>query len=943
MSSRKRRLVAAVAATALIGGGATVAAGAAFAADGAAAFSSTEPEPADPPAEPAAPNVKITEWEYNGSEFVEFTNLGDAAVDMTGWSFSDDSATAGDVSLSSAGTVAPGESFILSEASAATFRAEWKLADSVKVVGGNTTNLGRADEINLFDASGARQDTLAYGDESGKGPRTDTASAWPSSEDEIGADNAAAWTRSTVGDLENSWASVSDYIGSPGVSRFGTGSTPDPTDPPEPATPDVKITEWEYKDPEFVEFTNVGTVAVDLSGWSYADSERKPGDVSFANLGTVQPGESFLLTEDSADTFRSQWGLGADVKILGGNSKDNLSSGDEINLYDGSTVVDRLTYSGIGANGVSAVPAGEDVLGANNAAGWTLSAVGDAEQSWRSTTGAVGSPGISRFSSNAGDPGTPPVGVPCQTEAPTGSGAAVAGGVEWPGSRTWNAADTECGFVTSASGQDVSGLDIDPADPTTLWAVKNKNRVYKLHKNDAGPWVPATDNGWGTSDPAAPAGKATVFANGGGQPDTEGITTTGDSLFVTTERDNGNNKVALDSVLRFDPNASGSTLTPTMSWNLTPDFTGGTSPVLSLGNSDDANLGFEGITYVPDNELAGRFLDESTGAMYDPAAYPAHGDGVFFLALEKNGHIYAYVLGEDGSSHRIADIASGMSNIAETQWDADNNRLWAVADNTSAGSAVLLKLGADGAFVSDKVYDRPTGLPDRNLEGFTLLPDSTCVDGQKEVIRSDDGNNDGHSLWSGTIDCDLGIDTEAPTVVIKDGAEYTVGSDGTYEKISFALQDDGEIDKADLNGTVTDLDNAATSSFDAVVRGSLGAVVGENTLKVYDAAGNVTTVTFTLADPHVDSSVPSIGSKDVKNRIKAGAILAVDEGGWTDGTMFSYQWFADGQPIAGATGDTYELTGHERGTRVTVEVTGTLDGFQDVTQRSAAVTVVLHG
>ena len=30
------------------------------------------------------------------------------------------------------------------------------------------------------------------------------------------------------------------------------------------------------------------------------------------------------------------------------------------------------------------------------------------------------------------------------------------------------------------------------------------------------------------------------------------------------------------------------------------------------------------------------------------------------------------------------------------------------------------------------------------------------------MIRSDDGNNGGHSLWSGTISCDLGLAIDTP-------------------------------------------------------------------------------------------------------------------------------------------------------------------------------------
>src|SRR6185312_7524044 len=102
----------------------------------------------------AAAEMRITEYMYSGAngEFIEFTNVGDAPIDMTGWSFDDDSETPGTVDLSAFGTVAAGESVILTETAAADFRTAWSLCDAVKVIGGNTTNLGRDDEINLFDA-----------------------------------------------------------------------------------------------------------------------------------------------------------------------------------------------------------------------------------------------------------------------------------------------------------------------------------------------------------------------------------------------------------------------------------------------------------------------------------------------------------------------------------------------------------------------------------------------------------------------------------------------------------------------------------------------------------------------------------------------------------------------------------------------------------------------
>ena len=79
----------------------------------------------------AQADVRITEWMYSGGsgEFIEFTNLGTSAVDFTGWSYDDDSRTPGVFSLSAFGLVGAGESVIITETEAATFRLDWRLAD----------------------------------------------------------------------------------------------------------------------------------------------------------------------------------------------------------------------------------------------------------------------------------------------------------------------------------------------------------------------------------------------------------------------------------------------------------------------------------------------------------------------------------------------------------------------------------------------------------------------------------------------------------------------------------------------------------------------------------------------------------------------------------------------------------------------------------------------
>jgi MYXO-CTERM domain-containing protein len=162
----------------------------------------------------AAANVYITEYMYSGAsgEFIEFTNTGAAAVDLAGWSFDDDSRLPGGFALS--GILAAGESLVITEADAASFRAAWGLSASVQVLGGVSNNLGRNDEINLFDAMGNLVDRLTYGDQTFAGTiRTQEVSANPGT---LGANDIFGWSASTVVDSFGSYLSSAGEIGNPG-------------------------------------------------------------------------------------------------------------------------------------------------------------------------------------------------------------------------------------------------------------------------------------------------------------------------------------------------------------------------------------------------------------------------------------------------------------------------------------------------------------------------------------------------------------------------------------------------------------------------------------------------------------------------------------------------------------------------------------------------------
>ncbi len=168
----------------------------------------------------AQADVQITEWMYSGTggEYIEFTNLGSSAVDFTGWSYDDDSRIAGVFSLSGFGIVAAGESVLITEDEVATFRSDWSLAGSVKVLGPYTNNIGRRDEINLYDASNALVDRLSYGDDTIGGPRTQDRSGTPESLAALGPfDASKGWVLSAVGDPYGSFASANGDVGNPAL------------------------------------------------------------------------------------------------------------------------------------------------------------------------------------------------------------------------------------------------------------------------------------------------------------------------------------------------------------------------------------------------------------------------------------------------------------------------------------------------------------------------------------------------------------------------------------------------------------------------------------------------------------------------------------------------------------------------------------------------------
>ena len=334
------------------------------------------------------------------------------------------------------------------------------------------------------------------------------------------------------------------------------------------------------------------------------------------------------------------------------------------------------------------------------------------------------------------------------TQAPTKGAANLCAGdipaSPWPGGAAVTFADDAGVFGGNISGlaYQASGTDA----PGVLWVVKNgPGTMYRLLW-DGTKWTPDTANGWG-------AGKILRYTDGTGDPDAEGVTLIGDDpangVYVSTERNNAVSGVSRPAVLRFDVSQPGTTLVATADWNLTERPSG-------LG----ANLGLEAVEWMSDSFLVSKgFTDEARNAPYDPAAYPGHGTGLFFVGVEQDGVVYAYALDQTTSAFtRVATIVSGFPGVMELEFEPETSHLWAVCDDTCQGRSATLDI-VQGKFVVTNVFERPAGMPNRNNEGFAIAPQDECVDGHKPVFWTDDGNIDNHAIRGGTINC---------TVIVRD-------------------------------------------------------------------------------------------------------------------------------------------------------------------------------
>ena len=98
----------------------------------------------------------------------------------------------------------------------------------------------------------------------------------------------------------------------------------------------------------------------------------------------------------------------------------------------------------------------------------------------------------------------------------------------------------------------------------------------------------------------------------------------------------------------------------------------------------------------------------------------------------------------------------------------------------------------------------------------------------------------------------------------------------------------------------------------------------------FTSASSVSETTPKIKIASTSSATPSI-----QGLPKVGANVSVSTGTWSKGTKFSYQWYAGGKPVKGATALTYSVRPADLGKQLSVNVTGSQLGYSTVSKTSA--------
>lgn len=132
--------------------------------------------------------------------------------------------------------------------------------------------------------------------------------------------------------------------------------------------------------------------------------------------------------------------------------------------------------------------------------------------------------------------------------------------------------------------------------------------------------------------------------------------------------------------------------------------------------------------------------------------------------------------------------------------------------------------------------------------------------------------------------------------------------------------------------------NASTFTPTAGQRGKSITVKVIGSKPGFNTASSTSKATARVAYGTLAAKTPA-----VTGTVKVGFRLTARAGAWTSGTKLSYQWFANGKTIGGAKSSTFTPGPAQRGSAVSVKVTGTKSGYTSAARTSKATKRTAYG
>lgn len=173
-----------------------------------------------------------------------------------------------------------------------------------------------------------------------------------------------------------------------------------------------------------------------------------------------------------------------------------------------------------------------------------------------------------------------------------------------------------------------------------------------------------------------------------------------------------------------------------------------------------------------------------------------------------------------------------------------------------------------------------------------------------------------------------------------------VGSDASYSATQKPVGSKATIDVLPLVTRLAADASAVSFAVNETKRQDLLFVSREGGARNPNAEGLAPRLTLTFAAPTVVDEVAPSERPSISGQAVVGETLAAESEGWPEGTSLTYEWAVDGVPVgarsddtvpasillsaaAAQTGDQFVIPADAVGSRITVTVTGSLEGFRD--------------